>query len=275
MSEPEQRADLSLWVSTEVHRNLVDLGFDGSTLCDYRIVDHQGLGAFISGERHDVRRYAAVLVVFGPFYIRAPGVRKLVGFAQSWIIYPQTDAYALLAWPRRWLTRFKFWLQGWAFRNADQLIVELDHVRDRLISDGIAGKRPVAVIHNCVGSVFLSEGARTVAPLVPRGKGLTLGFLGTCIRTRRSWRRSGGCCVCDSASLHTYSSPSPMRSGNNAMIPSGTKSRTSAWCQSPSVLRTTAASMPLSSPACSNVFRRRPWRRWRWRCLFLHQIGAL
>ncbi len=178
MSEPEQRADLSLWVSTEVHRNLVDLGFDGSTLCDYRIVDHQGLGAFISGERHDVRRYAAVLVVFGPFYIRAPGVRKLVGFAQSWIIYPQTDAYALLAWPRRWLTRFKFWLQGWAFRNADQLIVELDHVRDRLISDGIAGKRPVAVIHNCVGSVFLSEGARTVAPLVPRGKGLTLGFLG-------------------------------------------------------------------------------------------------
>jgi glycosyltransferase involved in cell wall biosynthesis len=175
---PEQREGLSFWVSTEVHRNLVDLGFVGETLCDYRIVDHQGLGAFVSRERHEVLRYAAILVIFGPFYIRAQGVKKLVGFAQAWIIYSRTDAYALLSWPRRWLTRFKFWLQGWAFRNADQLIVELDHVRDRLVSDGIAGKRPVTVIRNCVGSVFLREGAQTVPPLVPRVGELTLGFLG-------------------------------------------------------------------------------------------------
>jgi glycosyltransferase involved in cell wall biosynthesis len=174
----EQREGLTFWVSTEVHRNLVDLGFDGSTLCDYRIIDHQGLGAFVSRERHEVLRYAAVLVIFGPFYMRAPGVRKLVGFAQAWTIYPQTDAYALLSRPRRWVTRCKFWLQGWAFRNSDQLIVELDHVRDRLVLDGIADRRPVMIIRNCVGGVFLSEGALTVPPLVPRGKELTLGFLG-------------------------------------------------------------------------------------------------
>lgn len=177
-SGPDQRAGLSIWVSEEVHRSLIDQGFDWPTVCNYRIVDHHGLGAFFSAERHEVRRYAAVLVIFGPFYIRAPGVRKLVGFAQSWIIYPQTDAYALLAWPRRWMTRLKFWLQGLAFKNADQIIVELDHVRDRLIADRIAGNRPVTVIHNCVGSVFLNEGALTALPLVPHGKQLTLGFLG-------------------------------------------------------------------------------------------------
>lgn len=174
----EQREGLSFWVSSEVHRNLVGLGFDGSTLCDYRVIDHQGLGACVSIERHDVLRYTAILVIFGPFYIRAPGVKRLVGFAQPWIIYPKTDAYALLAWPRRWITRFKYWLQGLAFKNSDGLIVELDHVRDRLMSVGVAGQRPVAVIPNCVSSVFLSEGALRVAPLVPRRKILTLGFLG-------------------------------------------------------------------------------------------------
>jgi glycosyltransferase involved in cell wall biosynthesis len=169
---------MTIWASTSVHNSLESIGIDTTKILRYKVVNHRGLGAIFSGDRVQMDKFSCVFVIFGPLYIPLLRAFRLVGFAQPWIIYPCTDAYRLISRFRRITTRFKFWLQAQAFRNADHLIVELEHVRKGLIESGVARGLPVNIVSNCVGSIFTQNQIQQVQPMFARDKQLTLGFLG-------------------------------------------------------------------------------------------------
>lgn len=102
----------------------------------------------------------------------------MVGFAQPWIIYPDNECYQILPIAQKIKTRLKYRIQAFFFKRADILVVELEHVKDRLVKVlGYPAER-IHVVHNCISSIYLDESLWQ--PLqFPRVDGfLRLGFLG-------------------------------------------------------------------------------------------------
>jgi glycosyltransferase involved in cell wall biosynthesis len=123
-------------------------------------------------------RARAVFTVFGPLYRFRPKFRSIVGFAQPWIIYPRNECFAMLPLGQRLKTRLKYRIQGWFFRRADLLVVELEHVRQGLVRElGIPEER-IHVVHNCLSRVFLQPELWQPAPIPEADCDLRLGFLG-------------------------------------------------------------------------------------------------
>ncbi len=169
---------MTIWASTSVHNSLQSIGIDTTQIPRYKVVNHRGVRAFFSGDQVQMDKFSCVFVIFGPLYIPLRRAYRLVGFAQPWIIYPDTDAYRLISRFSRIITRFKFWLQAQAFRNADHFIVELEHVKKGLVERGIARGRPVDIVSNCVGSIFIQNRVQQIEPMFARDQQLTFGFLG-------------------------------------------------------------------------------------------------
>jgi glycosyltransferase involved in cell wall biosynthesis len=125
-----------------------------------------------------MQTFAAVFTVFGPLYVWKLAGVNITGFAQAWIIYPDNECYAMLPFMQRIKTRLKYWVQGLFYKRADVLVVELEHVKQRLMRVlGIPGER-IHVLHNCISSIYLD--VSVWQPLdVPKAQGfLRLGFLG-------------------------------------------------------------------------------------------------
>lgn len=168
----------ALLLSSDVQRNLRALGVETADLPCAEVLDVQGLDPFNAAARCRMDRFANVFTVFGPLYRWRPPFRNIVGFAQPWIIYPQNECYAWLSSWQRLKSRLKFRIQGWFFRRADVLVVELEHVKLGLIRElGIPAER-IHVVHNCLASIFLQpENWRPVT--MPEVEcDLKLGFLG-------------------------------------------------------------------------------------------------
>lgn len=145
---------VSVLASTEVHRNLVDLGTDTSVFSGYRVLDVFGVKAFFSGISQYFRGADGVFTIFGPTYCFIPARVKIVGFAQAWVLYPDNDVYPLLDWRQRVLLKLKFALQKIMFRYADIYVVELEHVKERLVFLGVAKADDVRVVHNTLPEIF-------------------------------------------------------------------------------------------------------------------------
>ncbi len=119
-----------------------------------------------------------MLVVFGPLYRLRTSIPCIVGFAQPWIIYPDNEIASAMSRLARWRTRLKFAVQSLFFRKADLLLVELEHVRRRLDTLGIAAESRVSVVRNCLSAIYGDPARWQQAPqLAPTG-GFRLGFVG-------------------------------------------------------------------------------------------------
>jgi glycosyltransferase involved in cell wall biosynthesis len=101
-----------------------------------------------------------------------------MGFAQPWVIYPDSEVYALLPFLQRWRVRLKFFLQAQFFKQADRWVVELDHVKQGLIARGIAKPDRIEVVNNCISSVYLNPVLWQAPPLPQRARRFRLGFIG-------------------------------------------------------------------------------------------------
>lgn len=173
-------ARFDLVVSSCVHDNLQECGFDSSVFLSYRVFDSCGAFSFLSGFSRSLSKYDLVFTIFGPLYSFSKPRISLVGFAQAWIAYPDTEAYQLLPLYARVKTRIKFLLQKFMFARADHLVVELEHVRRQLIDYRVAGPDRISVVKNCVSSLYLDESvsASVGGRILRRPSALAIGFVG-------------------------------------------------------------------------------------------------
>jgi len=74
--------------------------------------------------------------------------------------------------------RLKYWIQGFYFKRADVLIVELEHVRERLISELKIKPDRIVVIHNCLSSIYFDEKNWERVFIPPVDCDIRLGYLG-------------------------------------------------------------------------------------------------
>lgn len=99
--------------------------------------------------------YDLVFTIFGPCYYNIKGL-SVVGFAQAWIIYPDNECYKLLSFSEKFKLKIKYFLQKIFFNRSDFLIVELEHVKNRLVELEMFNKDNISVVYNTVSNVYFS-----------------------------------------------------------------------------------------------------------------------
>jgi len=169
---------LVIWASDAVDNNLRKLGYDLSSLSAYEVVNSHGLNLLRSPLARRMQAFDAVLTIFGPLYIWKLAGVNLTGFAQPWIIYPDNEIHRSSGWRQRLLNRLKFGLQAAFFKRADQLVVELEHVRDGLLRRGIGAELAIHVVRNCLSSLYLSPDHWQAVSVPVTNCDLKLGFVG-------------------------------------------------------------------------------------------------
>lgn len=172
------RPDVCIMASSEVLENVRLNDNERAQFARFECVDVHGFSPQMGVLGRFFHRDICVFTVFGPVYRWSAKCHSVVGFAQSWIIYPNNECYMNLVPLQRLKTRLKYWLQGLFFRRADMLIVELEHVKEGLIRElGIKPER-IHVVHNCLSSVYLDESVWSHVDVPHVDCDLRLGFLG-------------------------------------------------------------------------------------------------
>lgn len=145
---------LEIWVSSEVDANVRAMGFDPARLPRYAVLDSYGQSLIFSGMARRMREFERVFTLFGPLYQFWFKPFNIVGFAQFWILTPDNEVSRKLPLLLRLRSRLKYLIQEWFFRQADILVVELDHVASSIVGRGVACHDRVRVVHNCLGSIY-------------------------------------------------------------------------------------------------------------------------
>ncbi len=177
-SMPTLPPGLVVWASSAVDANLRKLGCDLSALPGYEVVNSHGLKLLRSPLERRLQVFDAVFTVFGPLYVSKLAGINITGFAQPWIIHPNTDSELVLSWPQRWLNRLKFGLQTVFFRQANQLVVELDHVRAGLLRRGIGSPTSIHVVCNSLSSLYAYPSCWQAVAVADTDADIKLGFVG-------------------------------------------------------------------------------------------------
>lgn len=150
--------DVYFYVSNAVHSNLVSMSADTSLLNNYFIFDVYGLGALKASVTKKFLNFDLVFTIFGPLYISSKIPNHIVGFAQPWILYPDNEISQRQSLYAKISTRLKFKIQWYFFCfSATELIVELDHVKNRLVSYRKYLKSKIHVVNNSVSDIYYSQ----------------------------------------------------------------------------------------------------------------------
>lgn len=154
---PALAGELDVVVSDEVHSALLDVRCNRQLFARYVIFNTYGLSSLWSDFCVDLNGYDVVLTIFGPLYRMKFNAVNIVGFAQSWISVPNNEVYLILPILQKIKLKLKFFLQEFFFRQANRLIVELEHVKDALVNVGIAKSEDVDVVYNCLSSLYFCQ----------------------------------------------------------------------------------------------------------------------
>jgi glycosyltransferase involved in cell wall biosynthesis len=170
--------NLSVFASNEVDEELNSFCPEKNILLNYEVHDSFGVEFLSNKISRQLNLFKVVFTIFGPLYCWRKPYKSIVGFAQPWIIYPDNECYKMLSYAVRLRLRIKYYIQGIFFKRADILVVELEHVKQRLISLlGIPPER-IHVVHNCISSIYLDKSLWQFVN-IPKFKGtLRLGYLG-------------------------------------------------------------------------------------------------
>ncbi len=141
---------LSIAISQAVYDNLSKPDILASKCNQFSIVNVHGMDLSFYNSQKD---YDVIFTVFGPAYFTFRYARHIVGFAQPWIIYPENEVVGSLSLIERLKSRLLFWVQWMFFKRAEQLVVEAEHVRSRLLGFR-QYKKPVSVIPNCISGIY-------------------------------------------------------------------------------------------------------------------------
>lgn len=149
--------EIGVLVSSEVHKNLSELGVAVDRFDMYRVFNVYGFKAFFSGISAFFYGKDVVFTIFGPTYYPICAKKRVVGFAQAWVAYPDNEVYRLLPCWQRVSLRLKYFVQRLCFSYADKYIVELAHLKERIVSIGLAHTADVAVVHNTLAKVYFQR----------------------------------------------------------------------------------------------------------------------
>lgn len=169
---------INVLVSNEVDGNLAGLGVKPEIFSSYRILNTFGLRTCLTSFALKLRAYDVVFTVFGPLYVLIKPRINIVGFAQPWIIYPNNEIYRSLSFSQKLIIRLKFFAHSLFFRQADRLVVELDHVKNELIARGYLDAGRIDVVHNCFGTVYLRPEQWQPLNSVITKRNFSIGFVG-------------------------------------------------------------------------------------------------
>lgn len=169
---------ITVWASDAVDANLRKLGYDLSVLPVYEVVNSYGLKFLGSPMARRLEAFDVVFTIFGPLYVWKLSGVNITGFAQPWIIYPDNEIASAMNWRQRWQNRLKFGLQAAFFRRANQLVVELDHVRSGLLRRGIGSPPSIHVVQNSLSSLYIAPSSWQAVAVADTGADIKLGFVG-------------------------------------------------------------------------------------------------
>lgn len=141
-------------VSNEIADGLNRLDADVSKFGKYDVVDNFGIKALYSKTNKIIKNYKTVFTIFGPNYLRVKSQNEIVGFAQPWIINFDNPISKRMKPLKRFKLFLKFNLQWLFFLRSNHYVVELEHVKDKLISLKGVQKKDISVVHNTVASVY-------------------------------------------------------------------------------------------------------------------------
>lgn len=164
-------------VSSEVAESLSELNVNTEIFTHYEIIDNYGLKAFVSHFNKQVKKYDVVFTVFGPNYLKAQAKVEVVGFAQPWILNFENPISKKMHFLKRNVLRFKFYLQWLLFLRADHYIVELEHVKNSLITIKKLNPDKVSVVYNTVSSLYTDESKWKPTYIEKKGEGISLGIV--------------------------------------------------------------------------------------------------
>lgn len=149
--------EIHVVVSSEVDFNLQQIQLNPSVFLSYRVIDVYGLNTLWSDFGKSLKAYDLIFTVFGPLYLLGYKGIQITGFAQPWISVPNNEVYLILPILQKIKLKLKFFLQEFFFRQANRLIVELEHVKDALVNVGIAKSEDVDVVYNCLSSLYFCQ----------------------------------------------------------------------------------------------------------------------
>lgn len=164
-----EELSISVLLSTPVLKNLRELNTKLTVFESCETRDFYGVSALWKNLDSYFVGYDLVFTVFGPAYFARRNTYHLFGFAQPNIIYPNNPLTASMGLLQRCRTRLKFELQAFFFARANELVVELDHVKAGLLRRRIFQRKPIHMVYNSVHSVFSEpqQWAPLELPIIP------------------------------------------------------------------------------------------------------------
>lgn len=174
---PDSGLDISLLLSSSVAANLKSLGTELGRFASVRIVDFRAMRSLWQGLSAHFAHADVVFTVFGPAYVLSKGKRHVCGFAQPLILYPRNPVERGLPPLARLAQKLKYKVQELFFARADELVVELEHVKRGLERKWLFSSKPIHIVYSTVDAVF-RDPARWVPIQMPeRVGGIRLGVI--------------------------------------------------------------------------------------------------
>lgn len=170
--------DISVNLSTKVKSELDLVSNKLDEFFDARVVNIFGWSSQSASDRKLFDGFDLVFTVFGPMYFRCDTKIHLVGFAQSWIVYPDNECWSRFGFLEKIKSRAKYALQWFYFRRATRLVCELEHVRNKLVDFKGWPAELIDVVYNCVSPVFFDRSLWEFVDLGPRDHCFRVGFVG-------------------------------------------------------------------------------------------------
>jgi glycosyltransferase involved in cell wall biosynthesis len=162
--------------SSEVARNLEDMGVQLNELTFFNEKNSYGIKAIWSNLLNAKSSNLIIFNIFGPHYALIEKRYQITGFAQPWIL--NDSAYNTLGFLQSVKSKMKYLIQELFFARADELVVELPHVKKRLLEKNIQSASKIHVVNNCVSNIY-SQPHKWMA-LADRieNSGLKIGYVG-------------------------------------------------------------------------------------------------
>lgn len=104
--------------------------------------------------------------IFGPCFWYPKKSTHLIGFANAWLVSPDSIAYTKLAYPKRYFLKFKNFILGkFLFRQNAYYVTETDSVKTRFLKYFRAEDKNIFVVPNTLPYVYNIDSNFTTFPL--------------------------------------------------------------------------------------------------------------
>ena len=150
----DENLDFYLLLSSSVSRSVRSLNSDVSGFKETVVKDFYGVRSTWQGLDSHFKGMDLVFSVFGPAYFILKRTQHVFGFAQPLIIYPSNPISRKLSCLGRLKQRLKYKIQELFFSRADELIVELEHVKRGLQRKRFFKDKKIHIVYSAVDSVF-------------------------------------------------------------------------------------------------------------------------